>query len=144
RLVVSLTLAPSLTLALSRAARLLAAPTLAARRLKCLLHLILHLPSQWLKRLVDLALDLVSGQLQRLLHLLAHGLGDLALQLAEDGLNGLTDLLLECLTEILVYRRGLAALGLVGRTTTAFRPLLLPRPPVLRSVVGLSLTFVPL
>jgi hypothetical protein len=54
----------------------------------------LNLPTQWLQRLVDFSFNLFPGQLERLFHLLTHSVSDLALQLAEDGLDGLTNLLL--------------------------------------------------
>jgi len=99
----------------------LAASSLLLRLLQCLLDLILDLLTQRLQRFVDLALDLFASQLEGLLHLLAHGLGDLSLQLAEDGLDGLTDLLLKCLTKILVVpRRCLLIVLLLGGTVAGF------------------------
>ena len=64
-----------------------------ALRLQRLLHLIL--PGWRLRRLVDLALDLLSGREKPLLQLSTHGIGELMLQLVEDGLDGLANLLLE-------------------------------------------------
>jgi len=87
----------------------------------------LHLPAQRLQRFVDLALDLFARQLKRLLHLLTHGLGDLALQLTEDRLHGLADLFLKSLTEILLRGGGLSLVAVrLWRGPTAFRPVLSP------------------
>jgi len=97
----------------------LAASSFVSRLLQGLLHLVLNLPTQRLQRFVDFAFDLFAGQLERLLHLLAHGLSDLTLQLTEDWLDGLANLLLKCLTQILLRGSGIflvTILLLVGPT----------------------------
>jgi len=69
---------------------------------------------------------------------LTHGLGDLSLKLAEDRLDGLTDLLLQRLTQILVGLGRCSPLAVFLRpTVTARCPLALPRSSVLSSRVGL-------
>jgi hypothetical protein len=59
-----------------------------------LLDLLLHLLPDRLQRLIDLLLDLLPGQLERLFHLLAHGLGNLPLQVSKDRLDSLPNLIL--------------------------------------------------
>jgi hypothetical protein len=110
------------------------------RLLQRLLDLILNLPTQRLQRLVNLALDLVAGQLERLFHLLAHSLSDLTLQLAEDRLDGLTDLLLQCLTQVQIVgiSRCSPIIAVPGRTVAALRPVAPARLSILSPGVGLS------
>jgi hypothetical protein len=111
-----------------------------SRLLQRLLDLILNLPTQRLQRLVNLALDLVAGQLERLLHLLAHSLSDLTLQLAEDRLDGLTDLLLQCLTQVQIVgiSRCSPIIVVPGRTVAALRLVAPARLSILSPGVGLS------
>jgi len=131
---------------------------LLSRPLQRLLDLVLNLLPQRLQRFVDFALDLFTRQLERLLHLLAHGLGDLALHLAEDRLDGLADLLLQCLSQVLVFigrcspiavlvGRALAALrslALVGRALAALRSLALPCAAILTPGIGRLVAIAPL
>jgi hypothetical protein len=53
-----------------------------------------------LQRLVDLFFQLLLHRLQNLIHLLQYGGRDLALHLLQDGVNGLSDLVFEHLTQI--------------------------------------------
>jgi hypothetical protein len=116
----------------------LAAPPGRRGLLQRLLHLVLHLSPQRLQRLVDLPFDLLAGQLERLLHLLTHGLGDLALHLSEDRLDGLADLLLQRLTQILIDVVGCSPLAVVpGRAVAPLLPLALPRTSISRWRFGL-------
>jgi hypothetical protein len=98
-----------------------------------------------LQRLVDLAFDLFADQLERLLHLLTHGLGDLALQLPEDRLDGLTDLLLECLTQVeVVGFTRCSPLAVVGPAVAVRLPLAPPCLSILPPGLGLPGAPVPL
>ena len=70
-----------------------------------------------------LTVGLLSGRVKRLLQLLAHGLGELVLQLVKDGLDGLADLLLERLMEVWPCRGGLILVtALVRGTIVRVRP----------------------
>jgi len=105
----------------------------------------LNLPTQRLQRLVYFALDLFARQLECLLHLLAHGVGDLPLELPEDRLDSLADLLLQCLTEILVALGRCSLIAVIlGRALAALWSLALPRSSILSSRVGLPIAPGPL
>jgi len=120
-------------------------PALRSRLLQRLLHLVLNLPTQRLQRFVDLSLNLFPGQLERLLHLLAHSISDLALQFAEDGLDGLTNLLLKRLTQIRLCRGGRSLVTtLLSRGPASVLPFPLPCPPILSPGLGLTLLSVTL
>jgi hypothetical protein len=113
-------------------------------RLQRPLHLVLNLLLQWLQRFVNLALHLLPGQLAGLLHLLPHDLGDLALQLAEDRLDGLTDLLLKRLAQALTCCDRLSLVTVLLRHAVAgFRPFSLPRPSGFPSGRGSSIPIIP-
>jgi hypothetical protein len=77
--------------------------------------------------------------------LLTHGLGDLALQLAEDRLDGLTDLLLKGYPQVLIRLSGLSLTAiLLGGAATGFPLISLPRPAILPPALGLPFASIPL
>ena len=90
---------------------------------------VLHLLADRLQGLVYLVFHFLLREPERLLHLLAHRVGDLPLQITEDGLNGLPNLILQCLAQSLrVALVGfLTVVALIGAIVVPLAPrLLLP------------------